>query len=175
MNQKVTVLGALAACVALCLGVLSWWMGLAPAAGLRMSVPGMDDPDGRKAADAMRRVSQVFEYGEIFQVFRTPPAAVSGSWPRFRGPNLDGISPQDTRLADGFPAEGPREARDEGHRLPLSPFTFHQSHPATYDVRPATCPSSHTFAAAAPIRKTSAMYHSQRMKSRAAPMLASIE
>ena len=88
-----------------------------PAAGLRMSVPGMDDPDGRKTADAMRRIGQAFEYGEIFHVFRTPPVAASGRWPCFRGPNLDGISPQDTRLAEGFPPEGPREL----WRLELAP------------------------------------------------------
>ena len=94
-----------------------WWMRLEPAAGLRLSVPGMDDPDGRKAADASRRTAQEFQYGEIHQVFRSAPASSSGAWPRFRGPNQDGISPQDIRLADTFPREGPREL----WRLDLTP------------------------------------------------------
>jgi len=105
------------ATVVVAVAALAWWMALEPAAGLGPSVPGMDDPDGRKAADALRRTTQAFDYGELYQVFSTPPAGKSGAWPRFRGPNFDGISPQADDLAETFPPEGPREL----WRLDLAP------------------------------------------------------
>lgn len=111
MNLKIVVWGAVAVSVAVAIAVLSWWMGLMPVAALHLSLPGMDDPDGRKAADALLRKTQSFSYGEIHKSFDfpSPVESESGSWSRFRGPDLNGISPQDTKLADTFPAEGPRE------------------------------------------------------------------
>jgi len=117
MNRRLAIVGAVVAAGVVSVGVLGWWMGLVPAAGLGPRVPGMDDPDGRKKEDARRRTNQEFQYGEIFRVFQNPSVGSSGRWPRFRGPNLDGISPQDTRLADAFPPEGPREL----WRLDLTP------------------------------------------------------
>jgi outer membrane protein assembly factor BamB len=111
------VIGVALVAVAAAFGLFAWWLRLEPALSVHASVPGMDDPDGRKAADARRRTGQEFQYGEIREVFRTLPPAKSGAWPRFRGPNLDSISPQDTPLADSFPPEGPREL----WRLELTP------------------------------------------------------
>jgi outer membrane protein assembly factor BamB len=94
--------------VAVALVALSWWLGQTPATQLRLSVPGMDDPEGRRAADAARRTAQTFNYGEIHATFGES-TTTSGRWPQFRGPRFDGQSRQSTPLAADFPAEGPRE------------------------------------------------------------------
>ncbi len=85
------------------------WHSRPAGVDLQASVPGLDDPDGRKAADALRRTKQAFQYGELFERFQENPAESSGSWPRFRGPALNGISQQKMALANTFPPEGPRE------------------------------------------------------------------
>jgi len=108
-------IAVIVACVILALlagsAVIGWWLGLAPVQAPTLSVPGLDDPAGRKAEDALRRKLQLFEYGELYAKFVFPVAvqSESGNWPRFRGEKLDGINHQDIELADTFPAEGPRE------------------------------------------------------------------
>ena len=117
MNERLAVGLAVILAVVSAAGTIAWWMGRDSAAWVRLDVPGLDDPDGRKAEDARRRTQQAFEYGEIYQVFDVPAPGTSGGWPRFRGLNLDGINRQNTKLASSFPAEGPREL----WRLNLAP------------------------------------------------------
>lgn len=116
VKRSIVVLVTLAAAL-LAGGGLVWWSSLETPADMQLSVPGMDDPDGRKAADARRRTTQTFQYGELFERFRDAPQASSGDWPRFRGANADGISRQDIALVDDFPSGGPREL----WRLELTP------------------------------------------------------
>ena len=96
--------------LAAALTVLNWWLGQ-PEPDVRQSLPGLDDPEGRKAADALRRKLQLFEYGELYKAFTfpVPVRSESGSWPRFRGEQLDGINHQQTKLADTFGEGGPPE------------------------------------------------------------------
>jgi outer membrane protein assembly factor BamB len=109
MKVYVVVVCSVLVSLAAALVALDWWLDLTPVHTASLSVPGMDDPDGRKAEDALQRKEQIFKYGEIFKSFKPKPARTSGRWPRFRGPNMDGISPQDTVLAETFPSEGPRQ------------------------------------------------------------------
>ncbi len=111
MKRYVIVICAVTVSFLAAAAVLHWWMGLASPGGVGLSVPGMDDPEGRKAADALRRKLQLFNYGELEEVIPYPVAmqSESGRWPRFRGAGFDGINSQDVALADSFPPEGPRE------------------------------------------------------------------
>lgn len=109
MNHTLAVRGVVLIAVAGAIATLTWWTRLEPDIRLHPSVPGMDDKMGHRAADVLRRTMQVIDFGEIYKVFDTPPTTASGQWPRFRGPNMDGISPQDTELADTFTDDGPRE------------------------------------------------------------------
>jgi outer membrane protein assembly factor BamB len=83
------------------------WLMVEPPAEITLSTPGMDDPQGRKAADAKRRIEQIFNYGETHKLIHTMVSKPSSPWPRFRGPNLDGICADSTPLASSFPPEGP--------------------------------------------------------------------
>ena len=120
MNRGTTTVGAAAIAIAVAVTALGWWFGHQPA-NMQLSVPGMDDAQGRKARDAKLRTSQTFIYGEICRSFNTlnptPTPATSGQWPQFRGPNRDGINTQSIELANTFPPEGPREL----WRLELTP------------------------------------------------------
>ncbi len=117
MNERLAVGLSVILAVVVAGGTLMWWLGQDSAVWVRTDVPGLDDPEGRKAADALLRTQHAFTYGEIYEVFDVPAPETSGRWPRFRGPNFDGISPQTTALGDSFPAEGPREL----WRLELAP------------------------------------------------------
>jgi len=116
MVKKGCSLVAGAVAVVLSLLVLGWWLQQPPTVELRLSLPGMDDPSGRKAIDAAMRASQRVEYGELHAAFGESNTT-SGAWPQFRGPSLDGSSPQSLPLADTFPPQGPREL----WRLELAP------------------------------------------------------
>lgn len=108
MNRGVTVWIAAVLAVVAGVGAVAWWMGLDRSADIFPSVPGMDDPHGRKAADARMRTEKTVDYGEIHEVFDTSTPVTTGRWPRFRGPDLNNTSPQTLALADSFPEEGPR-------------------------------------------------------------------
>lgn len=93
---------------ALALGAAWLWLRQPPALDLHAGLPGLDDPDGRKAADAQHRTGQDFVFGESRWTAADAPAPrPSAAWPQFRGPLLNNQSPQETPLADTFPPEGP--------------------------------------------------------------------
>lgn len=106
--MRVTLFISITLSSALALGAAWLWQRQPPAFELRAGVPGLDDPDGRKATDARRRTGQSFAFGELrWTATNAPPARPSAAWPQFRGPLLNGQSPQDIPLADTFPPEGP--------------------------------------------------------------------
>lgn len=107
MKRGASVWFAAVLSVAAGVGVVGWWVSLDRSADILPNVPGMDDPDGRRARDARARTEQTVQYGEIYEIFDTGDLSPSGRWPRFRGPDLNSTSPQSIDLADSFPEEGP--------------------------------------------------------------------
>jgi outer membrane protein assembly factor BamB len=95
-------------------GLLQWLTALAAGMGILVwllhpptirpvvSVPGMD---GR--SKALQGKEQGVKIGAFFQRYAGTPSAIPGAWPRFRGANLDAISPEPTRLLDTFGTNGP--------------------------------------------------------------------
>jgi len=85
------------------IGSLALWTGRPWSERFELRVPGMD---GATPPDVM---------GSARAVIGTPvpsdgtPSQLPGSWPWFRGPNLDGICHEGVALADRWPAGGPEE------------------------------------------------------------------
>lgn len=84
----------------LCLG---WWFTQAPPRAFHERVPGMD-----RRLGPTRVVEEKVLIGEFFEAFAGTAADIPGTWPRFRGENCDNISPETTKLADRWPADGPK-------------------------------------------------------------------
>jgi outer membrane protein assembly factor BamB len=108
MNRD-RVIPALTAGAAVISGVaaLAWWLALEPVVQVEPSVPGRDDPQGRKkaAAEADAKPTRI---GEFFVSSAGQPGDPTYAWPRFRGPQSDNISTQGVALADSWPDSGPR-------------------------------------------------------------------
>jgi outer membrane protein assembly factor BamB len=83
------------------------WLGSPVRSPMQVRVPGAD---GRTdaAVSGGKAPADVFSAGIV-----TPgpgkATELQGSWPGFRGPNLDGLSPEPTKLAANWPAGGPRK------------------------------------------------------------------
>lgn len=82
--------------------VLVLWLGHDPAADLVLHVPGMDGEPARKT------VVETVEIGSVFRSGDGVPADISGSWPGFRGPNLNHISTDSVALAEQWDDGQPR-------------------------------------------------------------------
>src|SRR5258708_7809586 len=106
MNAKLTraawALPVLALVV--CVALLILWRGHDLEDGILMRVPGTEQPPGSEAAAALNPASA----GKLLQGPGFPGAA-SGVWNQFRGPNRNGVSPENTSLAHTWDAAGPRE------------------------------------------------------------------
>ena len=97
---------------------LAWWVTYDPTKELALQVPGMD---GRpQNLDTETAAIRIGEYGETLSE-KTPPV-LPGAWPRFRGPDINAISPEKIELADQW---GPNEPEilwsvklGEGHAAP---------------------------------------------------------
>ena len=84
-------------------GVVVWWFAGSSDGGVKERLPGEDRAEGEAAAasgPAKWEGKLVKGSGE--------PASLNGVWPRFRGPNWDGISTEATPLAKSWPASGPK-------------------------------------------------------------------
>ena len=85
----------------------AWW--LAPVrTPIALRVPGTDRAAGTAGDAGGAAQGDVFAAG---MVVAGPgrPAALVGAWPRFRGPNLDGISRETITLARSWPGGRPKE------------------------------------------------------------------
>ncbi|MBI4657966.1 MAG: PQQ-binding-like beta-propeller repeat protein [Verrucomicrobia bacterium] len=80
------------------------WLWRAPRVVLQLRVPGTDQAPG--TAEGGAKANPVLSGKLILADGR--PADLSGSWPRFRGPNLDGISDDPTPLAKAWEPSGPK-------------------------------------------------------------------
>ena len=97
-----TVLPAVTAVIAI--GLLAWWLVVPGGANFEVRQPGEDGGPKLVAgspADAPEVVAGEPRRGEGV------PAAESGLWPGFRGPQRDAIVDDGTRLARSWPPEGP--------------------------------------------------------------------
>jgi outer membrane protein assembly factor BamB len=98
--------------------ILRWWLAYDPAKDFVEFIPGMDGSLGvsKPAAETVR-------IGEFGEAFGAVPAALAGSWPRFRGPDATNISRETMRLAERWGEEGPTLLWSvdlgEGHAAPV--------------------------------------------------------
>jgi outer membrane protein assembly factor BamB len=74
-----------------------WWFPRRP---LPERVPGTDLADASSGTNAVRLEGKLIKSNGV-------PSEITGSWPRFRGPGLDGISPDKTPLSKAWPKDGP--------------------------------------------------------------------
>lgn len=84
------------------IAILSFWFLGSRNPAIQERVPGTDRAAGQTAAAG----PSPRDSGKLI-VSNGVPAQLTGSWPRFRGPNLDGISPDPAPLARSWPASGP--------------------------------------------------------------------
>lgn len=102
MNDR-TIVKIIPAAVGLlgALAILLWWQS-GPGAALKERAPGADRTEG----DGPVAAAWKWE-GKLVKSNGTP-SDLPGSWPRFRGPNYDNISPETTpALARSWPSNGP--------------------------------------------------------------------
>jgi outer membrane protein assembly factor BamB len=92
------LLAAVCAVAALCF----WWVRQ-DNYPISERLPGTDQPPGAEGAAAVNPIlaGQLIPGGG-------KPANLPGSWPQFRGPNRDGVSPETTPLARAWDPAGPR-------------------------------------------------------------------
>ena len=86
------------------IGLVVWWLAVPTGAVLDVRQPGQDQGP-LAAADSPESMPEVVA-GEPVPG-QGVPAAETGSWPGFRGPNRDAIVDDGARLARTWPAEGP--------------------------------------------------------------------
>jgi outer membrane protein assembly factor BamB len=98
-SWKVKLLPGLVA--ALAVVALAMWLELEPATDLQARVPGLDRPEGGAAARPALPLVGTLE------AFDVEPPELPGSWPQFRGPQLDGMAHDGTTLAREWPEGGP--------------------------------------------------------------------
>jgi outer membrane protein assembly factor BamB len=101
-SRYALALPLLAAVLAATALILWWAHPLAEAVSERL--PGADQPPGAEGAAAANPILA----GKLIPG-SAQPANLPGSWPQFRGPNRDSISPETTPLARSWGAAGPRQ------------------------------------------------------------------
>ncbi len=82
---------------------LSVWLAQDRTGHFVLREPGMDDRPAAVAAEDLPKIVGTPTLGEGV------PGTTAGSWPGFRGPNLDGVSPETVSLARAWPEGGPRQ------------------------------------------------------------------
>ena len=81
---------------------IAMWLTGAPSQALALRVPGSDrSPQATQAAMGPVTIEGKLTQGD------GAPSDLAGSWPQFRGANLDNISTETVRLARTWPAGGP--------------------------------------------------------------------
>ncbi len=102
-SQQGVAWTAVPAAVAL-LGVvaLGLWLRVGLAVEFKERVPGADRPPDSAAEEGAAKIE-----GKLATAGGRP-SSLPGLWPFFRGPNLDGVSPDSAALAAKWPQDGPR-------------------------------------------------------------------
>jgi len=84
-------------------GAVVFWFFGSDGTGLKERLPGEDRAEGEMAA-----ASGPAKWEGKLVKGSGVPANLNGVWPRFRGPNWDNISTEQTPLAKNWPASGPK-------------------------------------------------------------------
>jgi outer membrane protein assembly factor BamB len=84
-------------------GMMYLWLSADAAVGLQERLPGADNKPAGSVAD-----DDVVKIAGTLEKFDGVPADLPGAWPRLRGPNGDGISPEKVSLSRQWPEGGPR-------------------------------------------------------------------
>jgi len=71
------------------------------------TLPRLPGQDGRPTSAVAGETSD--QRKGTLQLFDGSPSSATASWPAFRGPNYDGISPETVSLIRSFPKEGPKK------------------------------------------------------------------
>ncbi len=124
MKQKITSVLVAVPILILCgwvaVVVLLRWFAHDSARDLVCSLPGLDGgpPESERMAANVLDV----QLTGILETFDGIASALPGSWPRFRGADFDNISKANVKLADRWPATGPKILWSvdlgEGHAAP---------------------------------------------------------
>ncbi len=124
MKQKTTSLIVAIPIIVLCGAVaavlLLRWFAYDPARELARSLPGADGGPPQSERDAAVGID--VDLAGKLETFDGVPSDLPGNWPRFRGADFDNICKQDVKLADQWPAGGPKVYWSvdlgEGHAAP---------------------------------------------------------
>ncbi len=124
MKQKITSVLVATPILLLCgwvaVVVLLRWFAHDPARDLVSSLPGLDGgpPESERVAANVLDV----QLAGMLESFDGVASDLPGSWPRFRGADFDNISKANVKLADRWPATGPKILWSvdlgEGHAAP---------------------------------------------------------
>lgn len=98
LNRNSVIVGSAVAVFAM---LFSWWIFATPSYDIVARVPGMDNRPPQK------QISDSIFIGEFFDTLGTLEELVPGSWPRFRGADIDNISKDPTPLAEVWDTSGP--------------------------------------------------------------------
>ncbi|MBI5010242.1 MAG: PQQ-binding-like beta-propeller repeat protein [Bacteroidia bacterium] len=98
LKRNSVIIGATVAVFAI---VFSWWVLSSPSYDVVVRVPGMDNRPPQK------QISDSIYIGQNFDTLGIIDEVVSGSWPRFRGADIDNISKDPTPLAETWDTSGP--------------------------------------------------------------------
>ena len=98
-RKKITVVTGLVAL--LFAGVLFWWIFTPASYEVAERIPGMDN------RPPQRQISDSVIIGEFLDTLGSFDELLPGSWPRFRGADLDNISKDPTPLAESWDTSGP--------------------------------------------------------------------
>ena len=94
----------------------SWWIFASPPFPMDKRIPGLDN------RPEMKPISDSTIIGEFYDTLGTIDEIIAGSWPRFRGSDLDNISKDPTPLAESWDTSGPpivwRATLGEGYAGP---------------------------------------------------------
>jgi outer membrane protein assembly factor BamB len=84
-------------------GLMYLWLSADAAVGLKERLPGADNKPANVLGDG-----DAVKIAGTLTTSDGVPADLPGAWPRFRGPNDDGISPEKVSLNRQWPEAGPR-------------------------------------------------------------------
>jgi outer membrane protein assembly factor BamB len=98
-RTKITVVTGIVALLSA--GVLLWWIFTPASYNVVERVPGLDN------RPPVKPISDSVIIGEFIDTLGTMDDILPGSWPRFRGADLDNISKDPTPLAESWDTSGP--------------------------------------------------------------------